>query len=109
MGVAAAPSAGSGFIPEVLFALFQCFFCVATVQVMIGGSFERGRLAPSLLFGFIWATVVYCPVACWTWNGSGWLYNLPSLDYAGGKPQSQSQILLRPQFFARFSGSPASR
>lgn len=83
-GVAAAPSIGSGYIPEVLFAIFQCFFCVATVQIMIGGALERGRLVPSLVFAFIWATVVYAPVACWTWNASGWLYNLPSLDYAGG-------------------------
>jgi ammonia channel protein AmtB len=28
----------------------------------------------------------YCPVACWTWNANGWLYNLPSLDYAGSGP-----------------------
>ena len=83
--VAAAPSIGSGYIPEVLFAIFQCFFCVATVQIMIGGALERGRLVPSLVFAFIWATVVYCPIACWTWNSSGWLYNLPSLDYAGGR------------------------
>jgi Amt family ammonium transporter len=72
---------------------------------VIGGAFERGRLFPSLVFGFIWATVVYSPVACvshfyskpyhiasvlmklqWTWNSNGWLFNLPSLDYAGGGP-----------------------
>ena len=29
---------------------------------------------------------VYCPIACWTWNSNGWLYNLPSLDFAGGGP-----------------------
>ncbi|KAI5858773.1 ammonium transporter-like protein [Tricharina praecox] len=75
-----------GFLPEILFAVFQCFFCVATVQIMIGGALERGRLVPSLVFSFIWATVVYCPIACWTWNSNGWLYNLPSLDYAGGGP-----------------------
>ncbi|TGZ83814.1 ammonium transporter [Ascodesmis nigricans] len=84
--VAAAPSPGSGFIPEILFAIFQCFFAVVTVQIMIGGAFERGRLLPSMLFAFIWSTIVYSPVACWTWNGNGWLANLPSLDYAGGGP-----------------------
>lgn len=41
---------------------------------------------PSLVFGFLWATIVYCPVAFWTWNSNGWLYNLPSLDFAGGGP-----------------------
>lgn len=56
------------------------------MQVLVGGAFERGRIVPSLVFGFWWATVVYCPIACWTWNPSGWLYNLPSLDFAGGGP-----------------------
>lgn len=57
-----------------------------TVQIVIGGAFERGRIVPSLVFAFCWATVVYCPIACWTWNANGWLYNLPSLDFAGGGP-----------------------
>ena len=26
------------------------------------------------------------PDAQWTWNPSGWLYQFPSLDYAGGGP-----------------------
>jgi ammonia channel protein AmtB len=30
--------------------------------------------------------ISYCPIACWTWNANGWLFNLPSLDYAGGGP-----------------------
>ena len=57
-----------------------------TVQIVIGGAFERGRIVPSLVFGFFWATLVYCPIACWTWNPNGWLYKLPSLDFAGGGP-----------------------
>lgn len=61
-------------------------FCACTVQIVIGGSFERGRILPSLVFAFFWATVVYCPIACWTWNSNGWLYTLPSLDFAGGGP-----------------------
>lgn len=86
MGVRAAPSPGSVLIPEILFCLYQLLFCAATVQIVIGGSFERGRILPSLVFSFFWATIVYCPIACWTWNANGWLYNLPSLDFAGGGP-----------------------
>jgi len=56
------------------------------VQIVVGGAFERGRIIPSIVFGFLWATIVYCPIACWTWNPNGWLYNLPSLDFAGGGP-----------------------
>jgi len=85
-GVMAAPSEGSAVIPDIVFCLYQMFFCACTVQIVVGGAFERGRLIPSLIFGFFWATIVYCPIACWTWNVNGWLYNLPSLDFAGGGP-----------------------
>lgn len=55
-------------------------------MIVVGGSFERGRIVPSLVFGFWWATLVYCPIAYWTWNPDGWLYQLPGLDFAGGGP-----------------------
>jgi Amt family ammonium transporter len=84
--VMAAPSAGSAVIPEIVFCLYQMLFCACTVQIVVGGAFERGRIIPSLVFGFFWATVVYCPIACWTWNSNGWLYKLPTLDFAGGGP-----------------------
>jgi Amt family ammonium transporter len=84
--VTAAPSPGSPYLPEIVFCLYQLLFCICTVMIVVGGAFERGRVIPSLFFGFWWATVVYCPIACWTWNANGWLYNLPSLDYAGGGP-----------------------
>ncbi|KAF2428970.1 ammonium transporter [Tothia fuscella] len=84
--VSAAPSIGGSNIPEIVFCLYQLLFCACTVQIVIGGSFERGRIIPSLVFGFLWATIVYCPIACWTWNPNGWLFKLPSLDYAGGGP-----------------------
>ena len=86
MNVFAAPSVGSPYIPDIVFCLYQLLFCACTVQIVIGGSFERGRIIPSLVFGFLWATIVYCPIACWTWNPNGWLYKLPSLDFAGGGP-----------------------
>ena len=86
MNVMAAPSIGNSSIPEIVFCLYQMFFCACTVMIVVGGAFERGRIVPSLIFGFWWATVVYCPIANWTWNPAGWLYNLPSLDFAGGGP-----------------------
>ncbi|KAF2451738.1 ammonium transporter [Karstenula rhodostoma CBS 690.94] len=84
--VVAAPSPGSVLLPEIVFCLYQMLFCICTVVLVTGGSFERGRILPSLIFSFCWATIVYCPIACWTWNANGWLYNLPSLDFAGGGP-----------------------
>lgn len=55
-------------------------------MIVVGSSFERGRIIPSLVFSFCWTTIVYCAIACWTWNPNGWLYTLPSLDFAGGGP-----------------------
>lgn len=88
--VSAAPSVGSAYLPDIVFCFYQLMFCACTVMIVIGGAFERGKIVPSLIFGFIWATVVYCPIACWTWNPEGWLYNLPSLDFAGGGPVHQA-------------------
>ncbi|KAK9464915.1 ammonium transporter AmtB-like domain-containing protein [Lipomyces arxii] len=79
-------SSAIGYLPEPLFCLYQCMFALCTVMIMIGGSFERARLVPSMIFAFCWCTLVYCPIVCWTWNASGWLYNLPALDFAGGGP-----------------------
>jgi len=84
--VLVAPSPGNANLPEIVFCFYQLLFAAATVQLVIGGSFERGRILPSLIFAFCWCTIVYCPIACWTWNANGWLYNLPSLDFAGGGP-----------------------
>ncbi|KAF1993230.1 ammonium transporter [Amniculicola lignicola CBS 123094] len=84
--VSSAPSPGSVLLPEIVFCLYQMLFCACTVQLVVGGSFERGRILPSMIFSFCWATIVYCPIANWTWNANGWLFNLPSLDFAGGGP-----------------------
>ncbi|KAJ6484038.1 ammonium transporter AmtB-like domain-containing protein [Mycena sanguinolenta] len=89
-GVLARPSVGSALIPDILFYLFQLVFACATAMIMIGGAMERGRLIPSAIFIFIWTTVVYDPVAAWTWNPSGWLFKLGSLDFAGGGPVHMS-------------------
>ena len=39
-----------------------------------------------MVFVFIWATIVYDPIACWTWNTNGWVSVLGGLDFAGGTP-----------------------
>ena len=50
----------------------------------MGAIAERGRLGPTLVFIFIWSTLVYDPIACWTWNTNGWSHTLNVLDFAGG-------------------------
>ena len=67
MNVGVQPSA-STVIPTLVYALYQLFFATCTVQLVMGASFERGSILSSILFAFFWLTIVYCPVACWTWN-----------------------------------------
>ncbi|GAA5869101.1 hypothetical protein JCM1840_000469 [Sporobolomyces johnsonii] len=81
-----APSVGSTKIPALLFAFYQSMFAALTPVIAIGGCAERARLAPILVVSFLWATIVYNPCACWTWNSTGWGYMHGVLDFAGGGP-----------------------
>ncbi|CRK36870.1 hypothetical protein BN1708_007215 [Verticillium longisporum] len=75
-----------GAIPEIMFAIYQGLFAAITPAIAIGAIADRGRILPAMVFVFIWATVVYDPIAYWTWNANGWLLELGSLDFAGGTP-----------------------
>ncbi|KID75756.1 ammonium permease, partial [Metarhizium brunneum ARSEF 3297] len=88
---------GSSFLPDILFCLYQGMFAAITLltqvspkthrpALAIGAVADRGRILPAIIFIFIWSTVVYDPIAYWTWNANGWLYKLPSYDFAGGGP-----------------------
>ncbi|KIW67898.1 hypothetical protein PV04_07113 [Phialophora macrospora] len=84
--VLGAPSIGSSKIPDLMFAVYQGMFAAITVALAIGAAAERGRMLPAMVFSFIWSTIVYDPIACWTWNGSGWVFKMGGLDFAGGTP-----------------------
>ncbi|KAI8141165.1 ammonium transporter AmtB-like domain-containing protein [Fennellomyces sp. T-0311] len=85
-GVLGDPSIGSDKIPAIVFAIFQCMFAALTPALAIGSAAERARLLPMMIFIFIWSTIVYDPIACWTWNPKGWSAKLGGLDFAGGTP-----------------------
>ena len=55
-------------------------------MLAVGALAEHGRLGPSMVFVFIWSTLVYDPIACWTWNPKGWSNKHGGLDFAGGTP-----------------------
>ena len=57
-----------------------------SVALAVGAVAERGRMLPCVVFMFVWATVIYDPIACWTWNPHGWVNRLGGLDFAGGTP-----------------------
>ncbi|ODV77682.1 ammonium transporter [Suhomyces tanzawaensis NRRL Y-17324] len=85
MKVFGAPSAITS-IPDILFCFYQGMFAATTAILMVGAGCERARLGPMMVFLFCWLTVVYCPIAYWTWNPTGWLFKLGALDFAGGGP-----------------------
>ncbi|KAG2011219.1 ammonium transporter, variant 3 [Coprinopsis cinerea AmutBmut pab1-1] len=85
-GVLELPSPGSSRLPAIVFAFYQLMFAAITPTIAIGAFAERARLGPSLIFIFAFSTLVYDPVACWTWNPSGWSFVLGGLDFAGGTP-----------------------
>ncbi|KAJ9602124.1 ammonium transporter Amt1 [Cladophialophora chaetospira] len=84
--VLGAPSVGSSKIPDLMFAVYQGMFAAITVALAIGAAAERGRMLPAMVFAFIWSTIVYDPIACWTWNSTGWVFIMGGLDFAGGTP-----------------------
>ena len=55
-------------------------------MIALGAVAERGRIAPLIVFIFVWSTLVYDPIAHWVWNPHGWSARLPALDFAGGTP-----------------------
>ncbi|CAR26210.1 hypothetical protein ZYGR_0H00170 [Zygosaccharomyces rouxii] len=72
--------------PELAYAIFQGMFMCVTLSIIAGATAERGRLFPHMVFLFVFATVVYCPVAYWVWAPGGWCYQWGVLDWAGGGP-----------------------
>ncbi|PVH86139.1 Rh-like protein/ammonium transporter, partial [Cadophora sp. DSE1049] len=84
--VLGAPSVGSTKIPDLMFAVYQGMFACITVALAVGAVAERGRMLPTVVFMFVWTTIIYDPIACWTWNASGWSFKMGGLDFAGGTP-----------------------
>jgi Amt family ammonium transporter len=85
-GVLAQPSMGSPRIPSIVFCVYQLMFAAITPILAIGAVAERSRLGPLMVFVFVWSTIVYDPIANWTWNSNGWSFVLGGLDFAGGTP-----------------------
>ncbi|KAJ2627690.1 hypothetical protein H4R22_004275 [Coemansia sp. RSA 1290] len=80
------PHANAPSIPGSVYAIYQCMFAALTPALALGGAAERIRVFPVILFCFIWTTLVYDPIAYWSWAPNGWMNNMGELDYAGGTP-----------------------
>lgn len=71
-------------IPHLAFMVFQGMFAIITVALWTGGVVERIKFSSFLVFGILWFTLVYCPIAHWVWGDGGWLGKWGALDFAGG-------------------------
>ncbi|WNY28290.1 Ammonium transporter [Methanimicrococcus stummii] len=70
-------------IPDLLFIAFQMIFAGISLAIITSGFAERVKLGAFILFGLLWTTLVYDPLAHWAWGG-GWAHALGALDFAGG-------------------------
>ena len=77
------PSDVAGNLYAYLFAFYQMTFAAITVGLIAGAWIERIKFSAWLLFGALWLTLVYVPVAHWIWGG-GFLSQLGVHDFAGG-------------------------
>lgn len=84
-GVGNAPNPDyAATIPSMAFMMFQAMFAVITVVLITGAFVERIKFSAFLIFSFLWATLVYDPIAHWVWGAGGWLRSMGALDFAGG-------------------------
>jgi Amt family ammonium transporter len=71
-------------IPETVYAMFQLTFAIITPALICGSFAERMKFSAMLWFMALWLLLVYCPIAHWVWEPSGWLSVKGVLDFAGG-------------------------
>ncbi|KAJ1965791.1 hypothetical protein GGI12_000536 [Dipsacomyces acuminosporus] len=84
LDVSYTPHPNAPTVPGIVFAVYQCMFAALTPGLAIGGAAERIRVLPTIVYVFIWTTLVYDPIAYWVWAPNGWLLKRGVLDFAGG-------------------------
>jgi len=82
LGLAGVGMDGDG-IPDLLFMAFQLTFAGVTLAIVTSGAAERVKISSFIVFGLLWTTLVYDPLAHWAWGG-GWAQTMGVLDLAGG-------------------------
>jgi Amt family ammonium transporter len=82
--VGSEPGPYADTIPHLAYAIFQGMFAVITPALITGTFAERMKFKTFLVFGLLWATFVYDPLAHWVWGKGGWLNTMGALDFAGG-------------------------
>lgn len=71
-------------ISEYVFISFQMTFAAITLALVLGSVVERMKFSAVLIFGLVWLTIVYFPIAHMVWDSRGLLFKMGALDFAGG-------------------------
>jgi Amt family ammonium transporter len=86
-----AVGAGSPWISDSVWAMFQLTFAIITPALIVGAIAERMKFSAVLLFVGLWMLVVYFPLAHMVWAGNGLMCGplnpdapIKALDFAGG-------------------------
>src|SRR5690606_7165912 len=66
------------------FISFQMTFAAITAALVVGSLAERVKFNGLMVFGVIWLTIVYFPMAHMVWSGGGLFFEMGALDFAGG-------------------------
>jgi Amt family ammonium transporter len=80
----AANAAASATVPHLAFMAYQCMFAVIAPALISGAYAERMKFGAYVVFTLAWTTLVYDPIAHWSWAPGGWLLKLGAIDFAGG-------------------------
>ncbi len=70
-------------VPALAYMIFQLVFATVTLAIVTSVFAERVKISSFIIFGLLWTTLVYDPLAHWVWGG-GWLQTLGAIDFAGG-------------------------
>jgi Amt family ammonium transporter len=86
-----AVGAGSSWISDSIWAIFQLTFAIITPALIVGAIAERMKFSAVLLFTALWMFAVYFPFAHMVWAGSGFMCgplnpdaSIKAIDFAGG-------------------------
>ncbi len=71
-------------VPHLAFMAYQCMFAVIAPALISGAYAERMKFSAYVVFSLAWTTLVYDPIAHWSWAAGGWLRELGAIDFAGG-------------------------
>ncbi|MCS7063404.1 MAG: ammonium transporter [Methylacidiphilales bacterium] len=87
----AAVGAGSQWISDYSWVMFQLTFAIITPALIFGATAERMKFSAVLLFTALWSILVYYPLAHMVWAANGLMCGplnahaaIKAIDFAGG-------------------------